>query len=169
MSARPAAKTKASADAALRVHLERILDWEDAHAGFDRAIAGLPARLRGVTPPGFSHSAWQLLEHIRIAQHDILDFCVNPKYVELASMDDLWPPSAEPPSSKAWTASVAAVRRDRAAMKNLAADRKVNLFERIPHGSGQTYLREILLVADHGASHVGQLVALRRALGAWNG
>jgi uncharacterized damage-inducible protein DinB len=160
---------KASDDEALRVHLKRILDWEDAHAGFDHAIAGLPARLRGVTPPGFAHSAWQLLEHIRIAQHDILDFCVNPKYVEMESMADLWPPSAKPPSPKAWAASVAAVRRDRAAVKRLAAGRKVNLFARIPHGTGQTYLREILLVADHGAYHVGQLVALRRALGAWNG
>ena len=158
-----------SDDRALRAHLARILDWEDAHAGFDRAIAGLPARLRGVTPPGGTHSAWQLLEHIRIAQHDILDFCVNPDYEELASMDDLWPPSAKPPSSRAWTASVAAVRRDRAAMKKLATDRTIDLFARIPHGSGQTYLREILLVADHGAYHVGQLVALRRALGAWNG
>jgi uncharacterized damage-inducible protein DinB len=158
-----------SEDRALRAHLLRLLDWEDAHAGFDQAIAGLPARLRGVTPSGGAHSAWQLLEHIRIAQHDILDFCVNPKYVELASMADLWPASAKPPSAKAWSASVAAVRRDRAAMKKLAGDRKVDLFARIPHGSGQTYLREILLVADHGAYHVGQLVALRRALGDWRG
>jgi uncharacterized damage-inducible protein DinB len=122
-----------------------------------------------VAPEGWPHSAWQLLEHIRICQYDILDFCVNPKYVEMESMADLWPRSAKPPSSKAWAASAAAVRRDRAAMKKLAADRKVNLFDRIPHGSGQTYLREILLVADHGAYHVGQLVALRRALGAWKG
>jgi uncharacterized damage-inducible protein DinB len=162
-------RVKASDDEALRAHLNRILDWEDAHAGFDQAVAGLPARLRGVTPPGFTHSAWQLLEHIRIAQHDILDFCLNPEYVELPSMADLWPPSARPPSARAWAASVAAVRRDRAAVKKLAADGKVNLFARIPHGTGQTYLREILLVADHGAYHVGQLVALRRALGAWNG
>jgi len=157
-----------SDDAALRAHLGRILDWEDAHAGFDHAIAGLPPRLRGVTPPGGAHSAWQLLEHIRICQHDILDFCRNPKYVE-AAMADYWPPSSTPPSAGAWTASVAAVRRDRAAMKKLAADRKVNLFARIPHGSGQTYLREVLLVADHGAYHVGQIVALRRALGSWKG
>jgi len=162
-------RVKASDDEALRVHLERILGWEDAHAGFDQAVAGLPARLRGVTPPGFTHSAWQLLEHIRIAQHDILDFCVNPGYVEMESMAELWPPSAKPPSARAWAASVAAVRRDRAAVKKLAADGKVNLFARIPHGTGQTYLREILLVADHAAYHVGQLVALRRALGAWKG
>ena len=155
-----------SDDQALRAQLRRILDWEDAHASLDRAAAGLPARLRGVTPDGGAHSAWQLLEHLRICQHDILDFCRNPKYVEMA-MEDYWPPSAEPPSPKAWSASVAAVRRDRAALKRLAADRGVDLFARIPHGSGQTYLRELLLVADHNAYHVGQLVALRRALGVW--
>jgi len=157
-----------SDDRALRAHLARILDWEDAHVGFDRAIAGLPARLRGVTPAGCEHSAWQLLEHIRICQQDILDFCVNPKYVEMA-MADYWPSSSAPPSSKAWSASVTAVRRDRAAMRTLATDGRIDLFARIPHGSGQTYLREILLVADHGAYHVGQLVALRRALGSWKG
>jgi uncharacterized damage-inducible protein DinB len=157
-----------SDDAALRAHLGRILDWEDAHAGFDHAVAGLPARLRGVTPTGWTHSAWQLLEHLRICQHDILDFCRNPKYVEMA-MEDYWPPSAAPPSAKAWAASVAAVRRDLGAMKRLAADPGIDLFAKIPHGSGQTYLRELLLVADHNAYHVGQLVALRRALGAWNG
>jgi len=155
-------------DAVLRAHLGRILDWEDAHASFERAIEGLPARLRGVTPAGWAHSAWQLLEHLRICQHDILDFCRNPKYVEMA-MEDYWPPSAAPPSAKAWSASVAAVRRDRTALKKLAADGKTDLFARIPHGSGQTYLRELLLVADHNAYHVGQLVALRRALGSWSG
>jgi len=155
-------------DAVLRAHLGRILDWADAHASLERAIEGLPARLRGVTPAGWAHSAWQLLEHLRICQHDILDFCRNPKYVEMA-MEDYWPPSAAPPSAKAWSASVAAVRRDRTALKKLAADGKTDLFARIPHGSGQTYLRELLLVADHNAYHVGQLVALRRALGSWSG
>ena len=157
-----------SDDQALRAQLRRILDWEDAHASFDRAAAGLPARLRGVTPDGWAHSAWQLLEHLRICQQDILDFCRNPKYVEMA-MEDYWPPSAKPPSPKAWSASVAAIRRDLAALKRLAVDRRLDLFARIPHGSGQTYLRELLLVADHNAYHVGQLVALRRALGAWRG
>jgi uncharacterized damage-inducible protein DinB len=157
-----------SDDQALRAQLRRMLDWEGAHASLDRAVAGLPARLRGTAPEGWAHSAWQLLEHLRICQHDILDFCRNPKYAEMA-MEDYWPPSAKPPSPKAWSASVAAIRRDLAALKRLVADRKVDLFARIPHGSGQTYLREILLVADHNAYHVGQLVALRRALGAWPG
>jgi uncharacterized damage-inducible protein DinB len=157
-----------SDDQALRAQLRRILDWEDAHASFDRAVAGLPARLHGTAPEGWAHSAWQLLEHLRICQHDILDFCRNPKYVEMA-MEDYWPPTARPPSPKAWSASVAAIRRDVAALKRLAADRRIDLFARIPHGSGQTYLRELLLVADHNAYHVGQLVALRRALGSWSG
>lgn len=157
-----------SDDKALRAQLRRILDWEDAHASFARAVAGLPPRLRGTAPEGWAHSAWQLLEHLRICQHDILDFCRNPKYVEMA-MQDYWPPSAKPPSPKAWSASVAAIRRDVAALKRLAADRRIDLFARIPHGSGQTYLRELLLVADHNAYHVGQLVALRRALGSWSG
>jgi uncharacterized damage-inducible protein DinB len=157
-----------SDDQALRAHLRRLLEWEDAHAGFDRAVAGLPARRRGLTPEGWPHSAWQLLEHLRICQHDILDFCRNPKYVEMA-MEDYWPRSAKPPSPQAWSGSVAAVRRDLAALKRLAADPKIDLFARIPHGSGQTYLRELLLVADHNAYHVGQLVALRRCLGSWRG
>jgi hypothetical protein len=148
-------KGKAASDEALRVHLKRILDWEDAHASFDRAIAGLPPRLRGVTPPGFSHSAWQLLEHIRIAQHDILDFCVNPMVRGAGEHGRALAAVRETAVRQGLAASVAAVRRDRAAMKKLAADLQLDLFARIPHGTGQTYLREILLVADHGAYHVG--------------
>ena len=157
-----------TSSAALRAQLRRILSWQDAHVGFEKSVEGLSPKLRGVRVVGFPHSAWELLEHMRITQHDILDFCRNPKYVEMA-MEDYWPPSAAPPSAKAWSASVAAVRRDRTALKKLAADGKTDLFARIPHGSGQTYLRELLLVADHNAYHVGQLVALRRALGSWSG
>jgi uncharacterized damage-inducible protein DinB len=102
-----------------------------------------------------------------LAQADILDFCRNPGYKEGKWPDDYWPPSAAPPSKAAWKQSLTAFRRDLAEMKKLAADTSVDLFARIPHGSGQTYLREILLVADHNAYHVGQLVAVRRALGAW--
>ena len=155
-------------DDALRALLSKLLDWEDAHAAFDTAVEGIPSETRGARRDGVPHSPWQLLEHLRICQHDILDFCRNPKYVEMA-MEEYWPPAAEPPSPKAWSASVAAIRRDLAALKRLAADRRLDLFARIPHGSGQTYLRELLLVADHNAYHVGQLVALRRALGAWRG
>lgn len=155
-------------DKSLREHLRKLLDWEDAHVSFDRAVEGVPAKLRGRAPEGWAHSPWQLLEHIRICQLDILDFCRNPKYVDMP-MEKYWPPSATPPSDKAWDVSVAAFRRDRADLKKLAADGAIDLFARIPHGSGQTYLREILLVADHNAYHVGQLVALRRALGIWKG
>ena len=150
----------------LREHLQRLLDWEDAHAGFDKAVAGMPVRLRGKAPKGSAHTPWQLLEHLRICQFDILDFCRNPGYVE-RSMAEYWPPTAAPPSANAWAQSVAAFRRDLEEMKRLAGDPKIDLFATIAHGSGQTYLREVLLVADHNAYHVGQLVALRRALGAW--
>src|SRR6266545_5828819 len=142
-------------DASLREHLRKVLDWEDAHASFDHAVDGLPAARRGSVPKGWVHSPWQLLEHLRICQLDILDFCRNPAYVELA-MEQYWPPAAAPPSARAWAQSVAAVRRDRDELKRLAADPAVDLFARIPHGSGQTYLRELLLVADHNAYHVGQ-------------
>lgn len=155
-------------DRSLREHLKRLLDWEDAHVSVDGAIAGIPPRLRGQVPDGAAHSAWQLLEHLRICQHDILDFCVNPGYVEIP-MEEYWPPTAAPPSDAAWKKSVTAVRRDRARLRGLAEDPEIDLFARIPHGSGQTYLRELLLVADHNAYHAGQLVALRRRLGAWKG
>jgi hypothetical protein len=154
-------------DAQLRDHLARILDWEDAHAGFDRAVEGIPSAQRGVAPPGFEHTPWQLLEHLRLTQRDILDFCVDPDYVEPASMDEYWPARPAPPSDAAWEESVAGVRRDRDEMKRLAADPAIDLFARVPQGSGQTYLREVLLVADHTAYHVGQLVDVRRALGIW--
>jgi uncharacterized damage-inducible protein DinB len=153
-------------DRDLRAQLQRLLDWEDAHVSFEKAVAGIPARLRGKAPKGAAHTPWQLLEHLRICQYDILDFCRNPGYAE-RSMSEYWPPTAAPPSEAAWKKSVAAFRRDLQEMKKLAADTTVDLFGRIPHGSGQTYLRELLLVADHNAYHVGQLVALRRALGAW--
>ncbi|PYP41889.1 MAG: ABC transporter [Gemmatimonadetes bacterium] len=152
----------------LREQLRKVLDWEDAHVGFDKAVAGVPKALRGTIPEGSAHSLWQLLEHLRICQLDILDFCRNPGYVEMP-MEAYWPSSATPPSERAWAESVAAFRRDRDELKRLAADRGVDLFARIPHGSGQTYLRELLLVADHNAYHVGQLVALRRRLGTWSG
>jgi uncharacterized damage-inducible protein DinB len=153
-------------DASLREHVRKLLDWEDAHVSFDSAVAGVPAALRGAVPKGAVHSPWQLLEHLRICQRDILDFCRNPRYVE-PPMEQYWPASASPPSADAWQKSVAAFRRDRANLRRLAADSAIDLFARIPHGSGQTYLRELLLVADHNAYHVGQLVALRRSLGIW--
>jgi uncharacterized damage-inducible protein DinB len=151
----------------LREQLARLLDWQDAHASFDAAVEGLPPAQRGVRPAGAPHSPWELVEHLRRAQHDILDFCRNPKYEELAWPADYWPDTAAPPTAGAWDESVAAVRRDREALGQLATDPAVDLFAAIPHGTGQTVLRELLLVADHTAYHVGQLVLVRRLLGAW--
>ncbi len=152
---------------ALRKQLAKILDWEDAHVHFDKAVAGIAPAVRGVTPSGLPYSAWQLLEHLRLTQRDILEFCRNPAYVEQSWPDDYWPSSAAPPSERAWDESIAAYREDREALKKIAADPKTDLFKRIPHGAGQTYLRELLLVADHNSYHVGQLIVIRRALGIW--
>lgn len=151
----------------LRAHLQKLLDWQDAHVGFDAAVDGIAPELRGAVPAGLPYSAWQLVEHLRLCQEDILDFCRNPAYAEKEWPDDYWPGAAAPPSASAWQKSIAAFRKDRDELKRLAADPGVDLFARIPHGSGQTILRELLLVADHNAYHVGQLVAVRRALGAW--
>lgn len=159
--------TARTTDRALREQLQRLLTWQDSHVGFERAVKGLAPALRGHVPKGLPYSAWQLVEHLRRAQHDILDFCVNPGYHELRWPDDYWPAKPAPPSARAWAASIRAVLADRAALAKLAMNSRVDLFARIPHGSGQTYLREILLAADHNAYHVGELVALRRILGAW--
>ena len=153
-------------DAAIRDHVARILAWEDAHVGFDAAVAGVPAEVRGSQPSGL-HSPWQLLEHLRIAQHDILDFCLNSTYKEMRWPEDYWPPSPEPPSAAAWDDSIAQFLKDRKTLQRLAADPKIDLDARIPHGTGQTYLRELLLTADHTAYHVGQIVLVRQLLGAW--
>jgi hypothetical protein len=157
-----------SHDAALREQLRKLLAWGDAHVDYDRAVAGLAPGLRGVRPDGLPYSPWELLEHLRITQHDILDFSRNPQYAELSWPEDYWPDSAAPPDADAWDRSVSAFHADRGALQALAADAEVDLFARIPHGQGQTYLREILLAADHAAYHVGQLVLVRRLLGAWD-
>lgn len=156
-----------AANDAIREHLVRALDWEDAHVGFDTAIEGIPADKRGARAAGFEHTIWQLLEHMRIAQEDILDFCVNARYEHNRTWpDDYWPKAA-PPSDQAWNDSIAAFRRSRDAMKQLARDTH-DLTAPVPTGKEkQTYLREILLVIDHNAHHLGQVIDLRRALGIW--
>jgi uncharacterized damage-inducible protein DinB len=153
---------------AVRDHLARALSWAEAHMSLDDAVADLPAPLRGRKPDGLPYSPWRLLEHIRITQHDILDFCRNPNYKEIAWPDDYWPKSAAPPSDSAWDASVRQIRNDRAGLEALARDESLDLAARIPHGTGQTYLREILLVIDHTAYHMGELIVVRRLLGAWS-
>jgi hypothetical protein len=156
-------------EAAIREQLRKVLDWREAHVGFDAAVADIPTRLRGEKPAQLPYSPWQLVEHLRITQHDILDFCRNPNYQELKWPDDYWPPSPAPPSAAAWDKSLKQFRKDREAMQQLAMDPTVDLTARIPHGHGQTYLREILLVADHAAYHIGELVVVRRVLGIWKG
>ena len=154
-------------DNALRDHLVRLLDWEEAHVGFDKAVSGIPVDRRGAHAKGFEHSPWQLVEHIRLAQDDILDFCVNANYEHTMTWpDDYWP-SPAPPGDAAWSESMASFTRSREQLKALARDVE-DLTAKVPTGNaGQTYLRAILLVADHTAYHVGQLVAVRRALGVW--
>ena len=151
----------------LRKHLAALLNWQDARVGFDTAVKGFPSRLRGVQPEGLPYSGWQLLEHLRLAQRDILDFCVDPAYFAPKWPEAYWPKSPAPPTQKAWQQSIAAVRADRRSLEKLLADPTLDLFAKIPHGEGQTYLREFLLVADHNAFHVGQIVIVRRLLGAW--
>ena len=153
---------------AVRDHLVRVLEWDDAHVTFDRAVEAMPADRRGARAAGFEHSPWQLVEHIRIAQQDILDFCVNAGYAHAMRWpEDYWPPEPAPASPQAWTESLASYAHDREALKRLARD-VADLTAPVPTGTPmQTYLRAILLTADHTAYHVGQIVAVRRALGLW--
>jgi hypothetical protein len=154
-------------DAAIRAHLVKLLDSKEAHATFDAAVDGVPLKSLGAVPKKWEYSIWQLVEHIRLAQGDILDFSVNPEYEErLKWPDDYWPKARAPRSGAAWKKALADYRRDLEAMKALAINTP-DLAAAILHGTGQTYLREVLLVADHTAYHVGQIVALRRQLGIW--
>ena len=164
----PAKKlTHADRDRSLRDHLLKLLTTEQAHAGFEKAIEKLPAELRGKRPRGADHSAWELVEHLRIAQWDILDFSRNPNYKHLAWPDEYWPRTPAPPDDKAWDKSVRAFRRDLKAFCELISDPATDLYAPVPHGDGQTILREAMLIADHNAYHVGQLVLVRQLLGAW--
>ena len=157
----------AKAGQALREHLLYLLRGGGAHLDFEKTFAGLPPESRGVKAAGTPHTPWQLLEHLRIAQWDILDFCRNSQYKELEFPAGYWPRTDAPPDDAAWEKSLAAFRADLKAMQDLVANPSTNLFARIPHGQGQTILREALLVADHNAYHFGQLVLVRRLLGAW--
>jgi hypothetical protein len=151
---------------ALRDHLLELLRGGSAHLDLEKAIAGLPAELRGAKAPGLPHTVWQLLEHLRIAQWDILEFSRNPDHASPPWPEGYWPEAA-PPDETAWDHSLEAMRRDLKAMQDLVADPKTDLYAKIPWGDGQTILREALLVADHNAYHLGQIVSVRHALGAW--
>lgn len=155
-------------DQSLRHHITRLLGWHDAHADFDSVAANTPAQMRGVRPEGLPYSLWQLLEHMRLTQHDILEFCRNPQYVQPQWPDEYWPRTDAPPAPDAWEQSVAAFRADRQALLEMIADPELDLFAEIAHGEGpKTYLREVLLVADHSAYHLGEMMAVRRLLGIW--
>jgi uncharacterized damage-inducible protein DinB len=144
------------------------LGWEQAHTSLEHAVKDFPRDLRGQRPEGYPHSAWELLEHIRITQRDLLDFCQNPDYrEELEWPRDYWPASPAPGSASAWTRSVNACGKDREALAKFATDSDIDLTSRIPRGTGQTYLRTLLVSLDHASYHVGQIVAVRRLLGAW--
>jgi hypothetical protein len=154
-------------DKKLREHLLYLLGGGGAHIDFDAAVADLPPKLRGARPPSVPHTPWRLVEHMRIAQWDILEFCRNPQHKSPEFPAGYWPPGDAPPRAAAWDETLERVRADRQAMEEFVADASVDLFAPIPHGDGQTILREALLVADHNAYHIGQLIVVRRALGAW--
>ncbi|SRR5579871_3168260 len=154
-------------DASLRQHVVKLLEGGSAHITFDDAVKGLPVELRGKRPKGAAHSPWEILEHIRIAQWDILEFSRDAKHVSPAWPAEYWPKTAAPPSAAAWSKSLRQIRSDLEAMRGLVSDPKTDLHARIPHGDGQTVLREALLIADHNAYHVGELVTVRRLLGAF--
>ena len=144
------------------------LEWEQAHATLENAVKGLSADDRGRRPEGYPHSVWELLEHIRITQADLLDFCTNSKYKEhLEWPRDYWPKSMSPPNEKAWVESLREVQRARQDLAKFTTGTSQDLTTKIPWGSGQTFLRTVLVAVDHASYHIGQIVAVRRLLGAW--
>lgn len=151
----------------LRKQLIELLRGGGAHLTFDNAVAGLPPKLRGAKPPAQPHTPWRLVEHMRIAQRDILEFSRNPKHVSPKWPDEYWPDGDAPPTPTDWQQSIRRFRADAKAMQKLVKDPKNDLLAPFPHGHGQTLLREALLVADHTAYHLGQLIMVRRLLGAW--
>jgi hypothetical protein len=155
-------------DAALRQQLIALLKGGNAHVDFTDAVQDFPVALRGQRPKGAPHSPWEELEHLRIAQWDILEFSRDPKHKSPNFPDGYWPKTPEPPDERAWDRSVHTFNQDLESFCALVADDSTDLYARIPSGEGQTILREVLLAADHNAYHLGQLVLLRRILGAWN-
>jgi DinB superfamily len=153
---------------ALRDHVLELLRGGHAHLDFEKATAGLPAQLRGSKPRGLPFTPWRLVEHMRIAQWDILQFSIDPHHVSPDFPDGYWPPDDAPPDSLSWDQSIASFLADLKTLSDLISDPKTDLLAPLPHGKGQTILREALLAADHNAYHLGQLVVVRRLLGAWH-
>ena len=158
---------KTNQDQLLRNHVLELLKGGHAHTTFQAAVADMPAKLRGKKAADLPYTAWMLLEHLRIAQWDILEFSRNPKHVSPEWPKGYWPESEAPPRASDWDKSVSSFQSDQKALQKLVAHPKTDLYARLPWGDGQTVLREALLVADHNAYHIGQLVTLRRLLGAW--
>ena len=158
---------KANSDQALRQHVLYLLNEGGAHAKFEDVVKNFPANLRGEKLENFPHTAWMLLEHMRIAQRDILEFSRNAKHASPKWPEGYWPKTEAPPSADAWTKTIQSFRRDLKEMQALVKNPKTDLYAPLPWGDGQTVLREALLVADHNAYHLGQLVSLSRLLGAW--
>ena len=156
-----------ASDTALRQHVIDLLKGGSAHVHFMDAVENFPAQKRGAFAQGLPHTGWQLLEHARIAQWDILEFTRNAKHVSPGFPEGYWPKTPGPPSEEAWEKSVREFQRDLNEMIHLVKNSASDLFAKIPHGQGQTILREALVLADHNSYHLGQLVDLRRALGAW--
>ena len=157
-----------SSEQSWQVIVASTFDWAQAHITLDGALKGLKPAGRAKRPKGYPHSIWQLLEHIRLAQHDLLDFCRNPAYShDLTWPDDYWPKKPAPPSDAAWKKCVAQIRRDRKAFAAFTTSGTIDLTAAIPHGTGQTYLRTILVAVDHAAYHLGQIVDVRKMNGDW--
>jgi hypothetical protein len=154
-------------DKSLREHLVKLLDGGHAPVTVEAAVKGLPPALRGKRPKGAEHSAWEILEHMRIAQWDILEFSRDAQHVSPEWPAGYWPETKTPPSAPAWNKTIRAFNADLDAMKKLVAAKSTDLHAPIPHGQGQTILREALLIADHNAYHLGEIVLVRRLLGAW--
>lgn len=153
----------------LRKHLLELLAGGSAHTKFNDAIRGLPPKLRGARPAKFPHTPWMLLEHLRIAQRDILEFSRNAKHVSPQWPRGYWPKTERPSNAAAWSKSVQQFRSDLRTMLKLVANPKTDLFARIPWGDRQTVLREALVLADHNAYHLAQIIDVRRMLGDWEG
>jgi hypothetical protein len=151
----------------LREHVLYLLDGGGAHTRFNDAVKDMPERSRSVKPDGLPHSAWMLLEHLRIAQRDILEFSRNSKHASPKWPEGYWPKTQAPPSPAGWNKSVQQFRKDLKAMQDLVANARTDLYARIPWGDGQTILRQALLLADHNAYHIAQLIDVRRLVGAW--
>lgn len=155
-------------DSILREHLRKLIVGKEAHVDWDSALKNVPEKLRGKAPEGSPHSLWEILEHTRIAQGDILEFCRNAQHVSPDWPSGYWPKTSSPPNAAAWDTSVKQLHLDREEMVRLVMDPKTDLTNTLPHGSGQTMLREALLLADHNSYHLGQFVLVRRLLNSWH-